>query len=106
MLLSGGVDSTVCAALLHKALKEDQVIAVHVDNGFMRKNESAKVEESLKALGLKVRGEWAPKWRSPSRPWVSKSEVNDAAEEWCGEVVGVSVVGWESAGLPMDSGPL
>ena len=57
MLLSGGVDSTVCAALLHKALKEDQVIAVHVDNGFMRKNESAKVEESLKALGLKVRGE-------------------------------------------------
>ena len=56
MLLSGGVDSTVCAALLHKALKEDQVIAVHVDNGFMRKNESAKVEESLKALGLKVRG--------------------------------------------------
>ncbi|KAK7093627.1 hypothetical protein V1264_007340 [Littorina saxatilis] len=55
MLLSGGVDSTVCAALLHKALKEDQVIAVHVDNGFMRKNESAKVEESLKAIGLKVK---------------------------------------------------
>lgn len=56
MLLSGGVDSSVCAALLHKALKEDQVIAVHVDNGFMRKNESKKVEESLRALGLKVKG--------------------------------------------------
>lgn len=55
MLLSGGVDSSVCAALLHKALKEDQVIAVHVDNGFMRKNESKKVEESLRALGLKVK---------------------------------------------------
>jgi tRNA(Ile)-lysidine synthase TilS/MesJ len=56
MLVSGGVDSTVCAALLHKALKEDQVIAVHIDNGFMRKNESQQVEESLKKLGLKLRG--------------------------------------------------
>ncbi|XP_013404318.1 GMP synthase [glutamine-hydrolyzing] [Lingula anatina] len=55
MLVSGGVDSTVCAALLHKALKEDQVIAVHIDNGFMRKNESKKVEESLRGLGLKLK---------------------------------------------------
>ena len=56
MLVSGGVDSTVCAALLHKALKEDQVIAVHVDNGFMRKDESRKVEVSLKNQGLKLKG--------------------------------------------------
>ena len=50
---------------------------------------SARVEESLKALGLKVRGEWVPKWRSPSRPWASKSEVSDAAEEWgCGRFWG------------------
>lgn len=56
MLLSGGVDSTVCAALLHKALKKDQVIAIHIDNGFMRKNESNKVEESLKQLGLDLKG--------------------------------------------------
>ena len=56
MLLSGGVDSTVCAALLHKALKKDQVIAIHIDNGFMRKNESDKVEESLKQLGLDLKG--------------------------------------------------
>ncbi|BFZ22924.1 hypothetical protein BsWGS_25964 [Bradybaena similaris] len=55
MLLSGGVDSTVCAALLHKALNEDQVIAVHIDNGFMRKNESEQVEQSLNNIGLKVR---------------------------------------------------
>ncbi len=59
MLVSGGVDSSVCAALLHKALKEDQVIALHVDNGFMRKNESQKVVESLQNLGLKLRGECA-----------------------------------------------
>ncbi|XP_015927873.1 GMP synthase [glutamine-hydrolyzing] isoform X1 [Parasteatoda tepidariorum] len=55
MLVSGGVDSTVCAALLNRALKEDQVIAIHIDNGFMRKNESIQVELSLKKLGLKLR---------------------------------------------------
>lgn len=55
MLLSGGVDSTVCAALLHKALPDDQVIALHIDNGFMRKHESEHVEVSLNKLGLHVR---------------------------------------------------
>ncbi|KAA0193115.1 hypothetical protein HAZT_HAZT004605 [Hyalella azteca] len=54
MLVSGGVDSTVCAALLHKALSPEQVIAVHINNGFMRKNESLQVEQSLKKLGLKL----------------------------------------------------
>ena len=56
MLLSGGVDSTVCAALLHKALAEDQVIALHIDSGFMRKGESDQVEKSLNSIGLHVRG--------------------------------------------------
>jgi len=55
MLLSGGVDSTVCTALLHKALDPDQVVAVHIDNGFMRKNESVNVEASLAAVGLQVK---------------------------------------------------
>lgn len=59
MLLSGGVDSTVCTALLHKALTPDQVIAVHIDNGFMRKNESTNVVASLKEIGLDVRVEKA-----------------------------------------------
>ncbi|RXG51789.1 GMP synthase [glutamine-hydrolyzing] [Armadillidium vulgare] len=55
MLVSGGVDSTVCAALLRKALTEDQVIAVHIDNGFLRKKEVQQVEESLQKLGLKLK---------------------------------------------------
>ncbi|XP_050522667.1 GMP synthase [glutamine-hydrolyzing] isoform X2 [Daktulosphaira vitifoliae] len=55
VLLSGGVDSTVCAALLHKALNPQQVIAVHIDNGFMRKYESEKVMQSLTAIGLDVK---------------------------------------------------
>lgn len=57
MLLSGGVDSTVCTALLNKALNQDQVIAVHIDNGFMRKRESQSVEEALTKLGIKLKGD-------------------------------------------------
>ncbi|OZC12038.1 GMP synthase family protein [Onchocerca flexuosa] len=55
VMVSGGVDSTVCAALLHKALGSDRVIAIHIDNGFMRCNESDHVVESLNKLNLKVR---------------------------------------------------
>ncbi|XP_060842424.1 GMP synthase [glutamine-hydrolyzing] [Rhopalosiphum padi] len=55
VLLSGGVDSTVCAALLHRALNREQVIAVHIDNGFMRLGESEQVMKSLNALGLDVK---------------------------------------------------
>ncbi|KAM5293349.1 GMP synthase [glutamine-hydrolyzing] [Ctenodactylus gundi] len=55
VLLSGGVDSTVCTALLNRALNQDQVIAVHIDNGFMRKRESQSVEEALRKLGIQVK---------------------------------------------------
>jgi GMP synthase (glutamine-hydrolysing) len=48
---SGGVDSTVCAALVHKAIGKD-LIAVHVDTGFMRKNESKQVKQLMEDLGL------------------------------------------------------
>lgn len=52
VLVSGGVDSTVCAALLNKALGPERVHAIHIDNGFMRKNESAAVKDALQDLGL------------------------------------------------------
>ena len=55
--MSGGVDSAVCTALLNAALGPEKVIAVHIDNGFMRKNESQHVKRSLEALGLKPYGE-------------------------------------------------
>jgi len=54
LLLSGGVDSTVCAGLLRRVLSPDQIFAVHIDNGFMRKNESQQVIQTLEALGIKV----------------------------------------------------
>ena len=49
LFLSGGVDSTVAFALLNKALGQDRVLGLHIDNGFMRKNESANVEKAYKA---------------------------------------------------------
>ena len=52
-LVSGGVDSAVTAALLVKALNPDNIYAIHIDSGFMRKNESDVVCESLKKLGMK-----------------------------------------------------
>ncbi|KAI3415624.1 hypothetical protein GPALN_005222 [Globodera pallida] len=54
VLVSGGVDSTVCAALCTKALGGERVHAIHIDNGFMRLNESDKVMLSLQDIGLKV----------------------------------------------------
>lgn len=51
-LVSGGVDSAVTAALLLKALPPEQVHALHVDTGFMRKNESRSVVGELRSLGL------------------------------------------------------
>ena len=42
--LSGGVDSSVLAVLLHEAIG-DQVLCIHIDNGLMRMNESKQVVE-------------------------------------------------------------
>ncbi len=53
VLVSGGVDSSVTAALLVKALGSERVYAVHIDSGFMRHKESDGVCEALKAIGLK-----------------------------------------------------
>ncbi|MFT4601431.1 MAG: GMP synthase (glutamine-hydrolyzing) [Arenicella sp.] len=53
--LSGGVDSTVAATLLHKAIGEN-LHCIFVDNGLLRKNEYEEVLESYKGLGLNVKG--------------------------------------------------
>jgi len=49
VLASGGVDSTVCAKLLFNALGKDKVYIIHIDNGFMRHNESDLVKIALES---------------------------------------------------------
>ncbi len=53
--LSGGVDSSVAAMLLHKAISTN-LTCIFVDNGLLRKNEFVSVLESYKHMGLNVIG--------------------------------------------------
>ena len=53
--LSGGVDSTVTAVLLHRAIGKN-LHCIFVDNGLLRKNEFSSVLSSYKDMGLNVVG--------------------------------------------------
>ena len=53
--LSGGVDSSVAALLLHKAIGEN-LHCIFVDNGLLRKNEFNSVLDQYKGMGLNVKG--------------------------------------------------
>ena len=55
MALSGGVDSTVAATLIHKAIG-DRLYGIFVDNGVLRKNEFENVLATYAKLGLNVKG--------------------------------------------------
>ncbi len=55
MGLSGGVDSSVAATLLHRAIG-DNLVCIFVDNGLLRKNEYEEVLKSYHGLGLNVIG--------------------------------------------------
>ncbi len=49
--LSGGVDSSVCAMLAHRAIG-DRLVPVYVDSGLMRQFESDRIEELFKGIGI------------------------------------------------------
>ncbi len=69
--LSGGVDSAVAAALIHKAIG-DQLTCVFVDTGLLRLNEATQVMDTFaRNLGVKV-------------------DLVDAAERFMGELAGVA----------------
>ena len=69
--LSGGVDSSVTAALIHRAIGK-QLTCVFVDNGLLRKNEREQVRETFeKNMGLKL-------------------IVVDAVDRFMGELAGVT----------------
>jgi GMP synthase (glutamine-hydrolysing) len=55
MALSGGVDSTVAATLLHRAIGH-RLVCFFVDNGLLRKNEFETVLNTYRQMGLQVEG--------------------------------------------------
>lgn len=55
MALSGGVDSTVAATLIHRAIG-DRLFGIFVDNGVLRKNEFQSVLDTYDKIGLNVKG--------------------------------------------------
>ncbi len=55
MGLSGGVDSTVAATLIHKAIG-DNLYCIFLDNGLLRKNEFEEVLDSYEHMGLNIKG--------------------------------------------------
>ncbi|MBN1157725.1 glutamine-hydrolyzing GMP synthase [Candidatus Woesearchaeota archaeon] len=52
LLVSGGVDSTVCFVLLDRILGPKNVYGLFIDNGFIRKNEARIVMERIERLGF------------------------------------------------------
>jgi GMP synthase (glutamine-hydrolysing) len=50
ILASGGIDSTVCAALLTKVVGKENIILLHIDNGFMREKEAEQTVEVLEKM--------------------------------------------------------
>ncbi|GAB1444834.1 MAG: glutamine-hydrolyzing GMP synthase [Cyclobacteriaceae bacterium] len=55
MALSGGVDSTVAASLIHHAIGKN-LYCIFVDNGLLRKNEFQQVLDSYEGMGLNIKG--------------------------------------------------
>ena len=72
LFVSGGVDSSVCFLLLNRALGSDRVLGLHIDNGFMRKNETATVAGLMRESGFE------------------NLKVVDAGREFLAAVAGVS----------------
>ncbi|MEO8720975.1 MAG: glutamine-hydrolyzing GMP synthase [Ginsengibacter sp.] len=55
MALSGGVDSTVAATLIHRAIGKN-LYGIFVDNGVLRKDEFQEVIDACKSIGLNIKG--------------------------------------------------
>ena len=52
--LSGGVDSSVAAAIIHKAI-QNQLTCIFIDNGLLRLNEKIKVQNSFKDFNMNIK---------------------------------------------------
>ncbi|HEY8388224.1 MAG TPA: glutamine-hydrolyzing GMP synthase [Parasegetibacter sp.] len=101
MALSGGVDSTVAATLIHKAIG-DNLYGIFVDNGVLRKNEFEQVLETYGKLGLNVKGvdarklfynEFAGKTDPEAKRKVIGSLFIDVFQEEARKIEGISFLG-------------
>lgn len=52
IFLSGGVDSNVAFTLLNKSLGQKRVLGIHIDNGFLRKDESLSIAQRFRDFGF------------------------------------------------------
>ncbi len=101
--LSGGVDSTVAAVLLHKAIGEN-LYCIFVDSGLLRKNEFDEVLESYKGMGLNVKGVKAVDKFMDDLAGVSDPETKrkiigrDFVEVFNEEAIQISEVKWLAQG--------
>ncbi|MFI3286247.1 MAG: glutamine-hydrolyzing GMP synthase [Rikenellaceae bacterium] len=101
--LSGGVDSTVAAVLLHKAIGEN-LYCIFVDSGLLRKNEFEEVLESYKGMGLNVKGVKAVDKFMNDLAGVSDPETKrkiigrDFVEVFNEEAIQISEVKWLAQG--------
>ncbi len=81
--LSGGVDSSVAAALVHRAVG-DQLTCVFVDHGLMRHDEGAQVEATFRdhfhvdLVHVQAQDQF-PRRRSPASPTPSRSARSSAS---------------------------
>lgn len=79
--VSGGVDSTVIATLLHRAIK-DNLIAVFVDHGLLRKNEKERVQAMFKDLQIPLntidaKGIFLSKLKGVSEPELKRKIIGE-----------------------------
>ena len=118
--VSGGVDSTVCAALLREALPEKQIHTVHVDTGFMRKDESSEVREALSKKGIKlsvtdarelfyaattiINGEEPPPLHSVVDPEIKRVIIGDTFAKVMDKVI--DDMGWATDNVVLAQGTL
>lgn len=101
MALSGGVDSTVAATLIHKAIG-DRLYGIFVDNGVLRKDEFSQVLDSYKTIGLNVKGIDAKELfygelKGKTDPEAKRKTIGklfiDVFQEEAGKVEGVELLG-------------
>ncbi len=101
--LSGGVDSTVAAILLHKAIGAN-LYCIFVDSGLLRKNEFEEVLDSYKGMGLNVKGVKAVDKFMDDLAGVSDPETKrkiigrDFVEVFNEEAIQISDVKWLAQG--------